>query len=65
MYFTTVTAEELLKLREGLDILSKLEDTREMLQDVYIYGVTSDMAILDAAKEAIAAESDERVGDKG
>ncbi len=61
MYFATVTAEELLKLREGLDILSKLEDTREMLLDVYIYGISSDMAILDAAKEAIAAESDERI----
>jgi len=64
MYFATVTAEELLKLREGLDILSKLEDTREMLRDIYIYGISSDMAILDAAKEAIAAESEERISEE-
>jgi hypothetical protein len=59
MRFVTTTKEELAALREGLDVLSKLDDTESRTVDIYLYGVTSSQTLIDSVKESIAGAIDE------
>jgi hypothetical protein len=60
MYYVDVTAEDLQKLKGGLEIMGRLfRSSGEEMPQLYLYGLTSDVGVLDAAKEAIAAYSDE------
>lgn len=60
MYYVDITAEQLKILRDALSILEHLRHAGggEPIS-LYLYGISTDPAVLDAAKEAIAAESDQ------
>lgn len=58
MYYVDIKQDDLLKLRDGLEILDRIreEDTK---QNVFLYGISNDTVILDAAREAIAENMDD------
>jgi hypothetical protein len=62
MYYVDITPEELAHLRESLDLLERLRRASggDAIQ-LYLYGLSSDPGVLDAAKECIASESDEQL----
>ena len=64
MYFQETTAEDLMKLREGLGILERLSRDLVSGMDIYVYGVTTSPAILDACREAIAANGEEEIDEE-
>jgi len=55
--------DQMLKLREGLELLETLDRDAVRELDLFIYGLTSDPQVLDAAKEAIASDSEEEVSE--
>lgn len=55
MYYVDVTVEDLKTLQGALKVLEPLGEPIEL----YLYALTQDPGIVDAAKEAIAAYSDE------
>src|SRR5271157_2141071 len=57
--YIDITEEQVLKLHDGLELLETLD--REAVQelDLCLYGLTVDLQILDAAREAIAANYEE------
>ena len=59
--YLDISEDQALKLREGLELLETLDRdaTREL--DLYIYGLTDDPQILDAAREAIASDSEDEI----
>ena len=58
MYYVDVTADDLKNLRQALVLLERLRSGGEPL-NLYLYGITTDPGVLDAAKEAIAAYGDD------
>jgi hypothetical protein len=50
--YVDIKQEDLLKLRDGLEILDRLNN--EDRQKIYLYGISQDPVVLDAAREAIA-----------
>ena len=64
MYYTEIAPEELMKLRDGLDILQKLGRDVISSLDIHVYGITSAPGILDAAREAIAADSGDELSEE-
>ena len=64
-YFIDVTEEQLLQLRGSLELLGMLDRDKIKDLDLYIYGMTNNQGILDAAREAIAEESyDENISEE-
>ncbi len=62
--FIDVTEDQLLHLRESLELLGALNRDKVKDLDLYIYGITNSQGILDAAREAIAEESyDENISE--
>jgi hypothetical protein len=60
MYYETVTEEDLLKLRDGLMIMGRvIRDSGTDMPNLWLYGLTDDPIIIDAAKEAIAEMADD------
>jgi hypothetical protein len=57
MYYVDVTVEDLNILHEAMGILERLQ--REEPLKLYLYGLTQEPGIVDAAKEAIVAYTDE------
>lgn len=53
-YYIDITAEELHKLREALTLLEQLDLEKISQLDLYVYGLTQDAVVIDAAKEALA-----------
>ena len=65
MYYIDIAADDLHKLKDGLEIIGKpFRSSGEDMPSLYLYGLTSDPGVLDAAKEAIAAYSDEELGEE-
>ena len=65
MYYIDIAAEDLHKLKDGLEIIGKLfHSSGDEMPSLYLYGLTSDPGVLDAAKEAIAAYGDEELGEE-
>jgi hypothetical protein len=64
MEYTEVSADDLMKLREGLGVLERLSRDLVSGMDIYVYGITSSPAILDAAREAIAADSGDELSEE-
>jgi hypothetical protein len=65
MYYVETTAEELQKLRDGLAIIERLYRSSGVdIPKLYLYGLSTDIDVLDAAKEAIAAYSDEELSEE-
>jgi hypothetical protein len=64
MEYTEVSADDLMKLREGLSILEKVDRDLVSGIDVYVYGITNSPAILDAAREAIASDSGDELNEE-
>jgi hypothetical protein len=60
MEFVDIKQDDLLKLRDGLEILDRLRDPAfDDRGKVYFYGVSTDVVVLDAAREAIAEYADD------
>ena len=53
-YYVDVTSERLSNIREGLTLIEQVDRDAANNLDLYVYGITSDPQIIDAAKEAIA-----------
>jgi hypothetical protein len=53
-----------LKLREGLELLETLDRDAVRELDLCFYGLSSDPQILDAAREAIASDSEDEVAEQ-
>jgi hypothetical protein len=58
MRFVSVTKDQLEKLREGLEIISHLNEVDAPAVTLCLYGITSDPKVIDAVKEALAGEAD-------
>jgi len=56
MHYTELYSGDEERLKDGLTILERVVD--RSLLDIWIYGITSDPAILDVAKEAIVADTE-------
>lgn len=56
--FVDIQQDQLLKLRDGLEILGQIWDSDESPR-VYLYGISNDPVVLDAAREAIAEQMDD------
>ena len=57
MEYVDIKQEDLLKLRDGLEILDRLDNDNR--QQIYLYGISQDPIILDAAREAVAESADD------
>ena len=57
MEYVDIKQEDLLKLRDGLEILDRLDNDNR--QQIYLYGISQDPIVLDAAREAIAEKADD------
>jgi len=55
--YIETTEEQLLGLRDSLDLLEQLNRDKIRELDIYLYGTTTDRGLVDAAKEAIADSS--------
>jgi hypothetical protein len=64
MYYLETTADDLMKLREGLSLLERLNRDLVSGLDLYVYGITRSPAILDACREAIAANGEEEIDEE-
>ncbi len=59
MNFVDIKPDDLLKLRDGMEILDRIRDDPDERRNVFLYGISNDTVILDAAREAIAEQMDE------
>jgi hypothetical protein len=57
--FLDIDEDQALKLREGLELLETLDRDAVRGLDLCFYGLSSDPQILDAAREAIASDSED------
>ena len=65
MYYIDITPEDLRKLQDGIGIIERLyRSSGEELPSLYLYGLSQDPGVLDAAKEAIASYSDEELSEE-
>lgn len=62
--YIDITEDQMLKLRDGLELLEMLD--REAVQelDLCLYGLTTDPQILDSAREAIAENYEEEISEE-
>lgn len=60
MEYVDVTSEDLHTLGDALVLLERLHQHDKPLR-LYLYGISQDSGVLEAAREAIAEESDERL----
>lgn len=63
MEYVDVTSEDLHTLGDALVLLERLHQHENPLK-LYLYGISQDPGVLDAAREAIAEESDERISEQ-
>ncbi len=59
--YIDISEDQVLKLREGLELLETLDRDAVKELDLYLYGITNDPQILDAAREAIAEDHEEEI----
>ena len=64
MYFTEISPEDLVKLRDGLTILERLDQDSYDNTPYYLYGISSDEGVLSSAKESIAELMTDRSEDE-
>jgi len=57
--FLEITEEQMLRLREGLELLETLDRDAIHEIDICFYGLTNDPSVLAAAREVIASEQDD------
>jgi hypothetical protein len=62
--YIDISEDQALRLREGLELLETLDRDAVKDLDLYLYGITSDPQILDAAREAIAETSEEIISEE-
>jgi hypothetical protein len=55
--YIETTEEQLLRLRDSLELLGQLDQSKVKDLDLCIYGMTRNQSIIDAAREAIAEET--------
>lgn len=58
MDFVTITADDLNKLREALEIISRLDNHGERAITLTLYGLTSDPQVIAAVKDAVAQDAE-------
>jgi len=61
--YLDISEDQALQLREGLELLETLDRDAVRGLDLCIYGLTSDPQILDAAREAIASDSEDEIAE--
>ena len=61
MAYIDATEEDLNRLRDGLDVISRINHSLLGDFDIYLYGITSAPTVLDAARESIAYMSEEPI----
>jgi|SRR5579863_91891 len=61
--YIDISEDQVLKLREGLELLETLDRDAVKELDLYLYGITNDPQILDAAREAIADSYEETISE--
>ncbi len=59
--YLDISEDQVLKLREGLELLETLDRDAVKELDLYLYGITNDPQILDAAREALAEDSEDEI----
>jgi len=59
--YVDISEQDLHKLRDGLDLLERLDPDKVRELDGYLYAITKDPGVLDAAREAIAAAYEEEI----
>jgi hypothetical protein len=62
--YLDISEDQALKLREGLELLETLDRDAVRELDLCIYGLTSDPQVLDAAREAIASDSEDEISEE-
>lgn len=62
--YLDINEDQALKLREGLELLETLDRDAVAGLELYIYGLTSDLQVLDAAREAIASDYEEEISEE-
>lgn len=60
-YYLEIDEDKALKLREGLELLETLDRDAIKEFDLCLYGLTNDPSVLDAAREAIASDSEDEI----
>jgi hypothetical protein len=59
MQFVDIRPDDLLKLRDGLDILDRIREDPDEQRNIFLYGISTDTVLLDAAREAVANDADD------
>jgi len=62
--YLNISEDQALKLREGLELLETLDRDAVSELDLCLYGLTNDPQILDAAREAIASDSEDEISEE-
>jgi len=62
--YLDISEDQALKLREGLELLETLDRDAVTGLDLCLYGLSSDPQILDAAREAIASDSEDEIAEQ-
>src|SRR5208282_851604 len=62
--YLDISEDQALKLREGLELLETLDRDAVRGLDLCLYGLSSDTQVLDAAREAIASDSEDEVAEE-
>lgn len=62
--YLDISEDQALKLREGLELLETLDRDAVTGLDLCIYGLTHDPQVLDAAREAIASDSEDEISEE-
>jgi hypothetical protein len=62
--YLDISEDQALKLREGLELLETLDRDAVRGLDLCLYGLSSDPQVLDAAREAIASDSEDEIAEQ-